>query len=119
MLSPEMRRRSSTSDINKLEKHQPTPNDEPDSISIMTDDMDTVSVSSGEVLDWKEEEEEGGGGHDEDSTLTPVLREKGKNKLDTTLFVADKGNRLSQLDLDDENSSQKQIESIVEIAYDL
>lgn len=119
-----MRRRSSTSDMKNLEKNnqQISSDNDPDSVSILTDEMDTMSVSSGEVL----EEDD-----DIDSMTTPVNTTTQQQQLvkdsdhqvkmrnNSTVFIADRGNRLSQLDLSDGNPSQKQIESIVEIAYDL
>lgn len=112
-VSPKMRRRSSTGDMNKFARTR-----EFDNTSVTTVDEqdgdeseDAVSISSSELL-----EEE----------MTPaVLQTKDSHTnaaavelRSTTNFVAEKGNRLSQLEIADSNPDNK-IESVVEIEYDL
>ncbi len=113
--SPKMRRRSSTSDMEKFERRTTdkfvTTIDEQDVVS-----EDAVSLSSNDILE-------------EEDVVTPVSgsleeRDETREEMKTetvklrSLYVADKGNRLSQLELPESNPDNR-MESVVEIEYDL
>ena len=110
-ISPQMRRRSSTSDMNKLNKTQHvntssvTAVDENDVVS-----EDTASESSGDILEWKEDKSS--------PSLSLEDKDIDREVKQRTGYVADKGNRLSQLEMPDIDCEDR-IESVVEIEYDL
>ena len=115
-MSPKMRRRSSTSDIDKFERRI---TDKFDTTSVTTlDEQDVVSedatsLSSSDIL-----------GEEDRNTPVASLEELIEEKVETetvvlrTQNVADKGNRLSQLELPESNCENR-MESVVEIEYDL
>ena len=71
---------------------------------------DTASESSGDILEWKEDK----------SSPNLSLEDKDIDRQveQRTGYVADKGNRLSQLEMPDTDFEDR-MESVVEIEYDL